>query len=250
MNQPSSYPTGAQPGASKPVNQFTPWVTYSLLAVTCVAFAVQYFSPLPNGGDVLMLYGAKINEAILAGEWWRLVTPMFLHASLLHILFNMYFLYVVGPSLERFYGRTRYTLLYFLSGVAGNVSSFYLTTAVSVGASTALFGLLSANAVFVYRNRQFFGERAGSMLRNSIMIMLANLAFGLMPGIDIWGHVGGLLGGLAFSWASGPLLQVDPLPGGGYRVVDENSSQRFWWVAVFETAVLLGLVSLRMFGGS
>jgi rhomboid protease GluP len=237
----------AQPDRAKPVDAFTPWVTYALLGVTVIVYAVQYFTQLPSGGDLLMLWGGKINQAIVEGEWWRLVTPVFLHASLPHILFNMYFLYVVGPSLERFYGRMRYTLLYFLGGVAGNVASFYLSDGISVGASTALFGLVAANAVFVYRNREFFGDRAGALLRNSVAIVAVNLLIGLTPGIDNWGHIGGLLGGLAFSWAAGPLLTVDPLPGGGFRVRDGNSGRQFWWVAAFEMVVLLGLVALRTY---
>lgn len=247
MNQQTPF-SGTRPSAPKPVDAFKPWVTYTLLVVTFIAYGLQTLTQQPNGTDLLMLYGGKINEAILAGEWWRLVTPVFLHASVLHILFNMYFLFVIGPSLERFYGRTRYTLLYFLSAVAGNVASFYLSDGISVGASTALFGLVAANAVFLYRNRQFFGDRAGGLLRNTIMIVVVNLLIGLAPGIDNWGHVGGLLGGLAFSWAAGPLLMVDPVPGGGYQVADDNASQRFWVVAALETLVLLGLVLLRMPG--
>jgi rhomboid protease GluP len=248
MNQQSPYPS-VPPAAPKPVDDFKPWVTYTLLLVTTLAYAGQYFTPLPNGGDLFMLYGAKINEAIIQGEWWRLVTPVFLHGSILHILFNMYFLYVIGPSLERFYGRARYTVLYFLSAIAGNVASFYLSDGVSVGASTALFGLVAANAVFVFRNREFFGDRAGGLLRNTIMIVVVNLMIGLSPGIDNWGHIGGLLGGLAFSWTAGPLLQVNRILGGGYQVADQNFSQRFWWVAIAEAFVLMALVALRTFGG-
>ncbi len=84
------------------------------------------------GVDVLANLGAKINQAIIAGQLWRLITPIFLHASpsniqvsLLHIGFNMYALFILGPSLERYYGRSRFLLLYFVSGVAGNVVSFY-----------------------------------------------------------------------------------------------------------------------------
>lgn len=235
------------PAGPKTADLYQPWVTYALLAVTCLAYLLQYFTPLGNGGDLLVLYGGKINAAIIAGEWWRLVTPVFLHGSIFHILFNMYFLYVVGPTLERFYGHTRYALLYFLSAIAGNVASFYLSESVSVGASTALFGLVSANAVFVFRNREFFGSRAGAMLRSTLMVVVVNLMIGLTPGIDNWGHIGGLLGGVAFSWAAGPLLVVTRLPGGGYRVTDESSSRLFWWVALGEAVVLVLLVALRTF---
>ncbi len=91
------------------------------------------------GTDILLLYGAKINELISQGQFWRLLTPMLLHGSMLHIVFNMYALYVIGPGLEVHYGHLRFLMLYLLAGFAGNVVSFTLTPS-PPGASTAIFG--------------------------------------------------------------------------------------------------------------
>ncbi len=245
-NQPADIGTPPPAESSK---VFKPWVTYSLIGISVVVFALQYLTNSITGVDLLALYGEKINQAIIAGELWRLVTPIFLHASVIHILFNMYFLFAIGPAMEHYYGRGRYLLLYFLSGISGNIMSFYLSANPSLGASTALFGLVAAEGIFIYRNREFFGNRARSMLTNTIMIVVVNLLLGLTPGIDNWGHMGGLLGGLAFAWTAGPLLVVKWLPAGGYRVDDQNLTSRVWIVGGVEAVVLAALAFLRIFKG-
>ncbi len=100
------------------------------------------------------LLGLKVNELIVQGQYWRLLTPMFLHGDILHLGFNMYALYIFGPSLERYFGHLRFITLFVLSGFAGNVLSFMFSAAPSLGSSTAIFGLLGAEGVFLYRNRQ------------------------------------------------------------------------------------------------
>lgn len=249
-------PINQQPGPPQTPGQAprraagpTPWVTYTILAITVLIFIGQYYLESTGGIDWLSLFGRKDNAAIMNGEYWRLFTPIFLHASILHIGFNMYFLYAIGPVLERFYGRTRYLLLYFLSGIAGNVVSFYLSPYPSVGASTALFGIVAAQAVFVFRNREFFGKQARGILMNTLMIVGVNLFLGLSPGIDNWGHMGGLAGGLAFAWAAGPLLTVSWLPAGGYTVADRSTMQSAWITGLLLLAVLMGLVLMQTLQG-
>lgn len=244
MNTPPDYPqTNVVNPPAGPV--FKPLVSYVLLAVTIAAFAGQYFTQTFMGVDLFALYGMKINQAIIAGEWWRLVTPIFLHGSLIHIGFNMYALFVLGPGLERYYGRVRFLLLYFLGGIAGNVASFYFSPNPSLGASTSLFGLVAAEGVFIYRNRELFGKQARALLSNLFFIVVVNLMLGLSPGIDNWGHMGGLLGGLAFAWTSGPLLEMNRMIG-GIQLLDENDSPRAWVFAAVELAVLFGLVLLKI----
>jgi len=244
---PESQPQdiGTPPQAGR-VQVFRPWVTYGLIGVTVMVYAMQFISQSSQGVDLLELFGAKINQAIIAGEVWRLFTPIFLHVSIVHILFNMYFLYAIGPAIEHYFGPARYLLLYFLAGISGNVMSFYLSSSPSEGASTALFGLVAAQGVFIYRNREFFGDRGRAMLRSTLMLAVVNLAIGLLPGIDDWGHMGGLLGGLAFAWACGPLLKVNWLPGGGYNVEDLNKNSRIWLIAAADLVILAGLVYLKI----
>ncbi len=191
-----------------------PYAVYSLLGVTIAIFLLQNLSTSVLGGDILFVYGAKINQYILAGELWRLITPVFLHASILHIASNMYGLYIFGPGLERAYGHWRFLALYFLAAFGGNVLSFLLTSTASLGSSTAIFGLVVAQAIFIYQNRRIFGNRTQAALGNILIIVVLNLVIGATPnsGIDNWGHAGGMIAGLVFAWFAGPVLEVQGLP--------------------------------------
>jgi rhomboid protease GluP len=161
-----------------------------------------------NGDDLPLMLGARVTELILEGQWWRFITPVFLHGSVTHIFFNMYALLSLGSLLERHFGHGRFVLLYFLGAFAGNVFSFLLTDGYSVGASTAVFGLVAAEVIFFYQNRKLFGSQAKQAIGNAVFIIGVNLFIGLAPGIDNWGHVGGLLGGAMFAWFAGPRWQV------------------------------------------
>jgi rhomboid protease GluP len=188
-----------------------PVVTFVLIGITVVFYAVQFIVQTSVGYDLLFLLGGKINQAIMLGEIWRLITPALLHSSILHIALNMYALYIIGRRLERFYGHMRFLALYLLSAFAGNVLSFVLTPGASLGASTAIFGLLAAEGVFILQNRKLFGPaRTRQMLINLGVILVINLSYGFMSGtnVDNLGHIGGLLGGVFFAWKAGPLLQV------------------------------------------
>lgn len=187
-----------------------PIVTFTLIGFTVLIFVLQLVSETVFGGtDLPAMLGMKVNELIIKGQVWRLITPMFLHGSIIHLAFNMYALYAFGPGLELHSGRGRFLSLYFLSGFAGNVMSFLFTDAPSLGSSTAIFGLLGAEGIFLYQNRRIFGAMAQRALVNIVMVGLFNLAIGLSsPGIDNWGHIGGMLGGLLFAWGAGPVLAV------------------------------------------
>jgi len=186
----------------------TPYVTYALLAITIGVYLLQMASKALYGYDAVALLGMKNNAAIAAGQWWRLITPMFLHGSIFHIGFNMYALYVLGPGLERFYGKWSYLMLYLVAGVAGNVFSYVFSTYNSLGASTAIFGLLAAQGVFLYQHRDLFGQSAQRSLINVIFIAVINFAIGLSPGIDNWGHLGGFAGGILYAWFAGPKMEI------------------------------------------
>ncbi len=225
-----------------------PTVTYVLLAVTILMYAAQFISQwLLGGSDLPLIFGAKINDFILRGQVWRLVTPVFLHGSFLHMAFNMYALFAIGPSLEKFYGHKRFLCLYLLGGYAGNVLSFLLSTSTSLGASTAIFGLVAAQAVFILKNRKMFGTRARSMLINLVLVLLVNLSLGLSPNsrIDNWGHLGGLLGGLAFAWLSGPVYQVQPMPSGGFELVDGKTTRQILWGGVITIVIFSVAAAIR-----
>jgi rhomboid protease GluP len=123
----------------------------------------------------------------------------------------MYALFYFGPQMERYFGHGRFLALYLLSGLAGNIASFLFSPAPSLGSSTAIFGVIGAEGVFLYTNRKLFGGVAQRALTRLISIAAINLIIGLSPRIDNWGHIGGLVGGTLFAWLAGPVLAVEGL---------------------------------------
>ena len=218
MNEnPASSPDYA-PAAPQPTQvalrlpSSPPRVVYTILGITVLMYLFQLATPnYYYGLDLPTFWGAKINQLIRAGQLWRLITPILLHDhnSILHIGFNMYALIIFGPSLERYFGHRRFLLLYILTAFTGNVLSFLLSSGYSIGASTAIFGLIGAEGVFLFQNRKLFGSQFKSAIGNIIFVVVVNLFIGLAPGIDDWGHIGGLLGGLIFAWFAGPRWGVD-----------------------------------------
>jgi rhomboid protease GluP len=227
-----------------PMPQSAPYVTYSIIVITVIMYVLQLISESTLGTDILILYGARINEAILAGELWRFITPALLHGSVPHIAFNMYALFAFGTGLERHFGHGRFFLLYLLGAFTGNVISFLFSAGYSVGASTAVFGLLGAEAIFLYQNRKLFAGQFGKAIQNVIFIAAINLFLGLQPGIDNWGHIGGLVGGLMFTWFAGPLWEIEGIAP-ALRLVDERPSRE---VIVGAATVVLIFGALAMWG--
>jgi len=211
LSQEPSVPEPVTPPHSVRVAmpELVPMATYAILGFTALIYLLQMASmALLNGDDLPLMLGARITELIRDGQWWRFITPVFLHGSVTHIFFNMYALLSLGTFLERHFGHGRFVALYFLGAFAGNVFSFLLTDGYSVGASTAVFGLVAAEVVFFYQNRKLFGGQAKQAIGNAVFILAINLFIGLSPGIDNWGHVGGLLGGAIFAWFAGPRWEV------------------------------------------
>jgi len=183
--------------------------TYILIGLTVFVYLLQmlasaFLPDSPYGIDYVTSLGARITKDIYNGQVWRLITPLFLHGPLTHIFFNMYALLSLGTFLERQFGHRRFLLLYFLGGFTGNVLSMLFTPGYSVGASTAVFGLVSAEIAFFYHNREIFGSSARQAIGNAIFIIAINLFLGLSPNIDNWGHIGGLIGGAIFAWLASP----------------------------------------------
>ena len=214
MNQnptPEQFPQTQPPRPVQvAVPSVKPYATYTLLVVTTLVYLLQLAGQNLLNADVVTALGVKDDALIRLGQLWRLITPVFLHASILHIAFNMYALFIFGRGIEARYGHGRFLLLYFLSGYAGNVMSFLLTVSPSLGASTAIFGLISAEGVFIIQNRALLGNRVNRSLMNLLYIAGVNLLIGFTTtGVDNWGHIGGLLGGLLFAWFGGPRWKLE-----------------------------------------
>lgn len=180
-----------------------PYVTISLIVVMSVIYLLMVAAGGASNTNVLITFGAKINVLIDAGQWWRLVTPMFLHLSFEHILLNMVTLYFLGLQIEVLFGHWRFLVLFLVSGIGGNLASFaFDPNALSAGASTAIFGLFGAFLMLGESFRQNVYIR--QMTRTFLLFIGFNLVFGFFtPGVDIAGHIGGLLTGFLMGYIVG-----------------------------------------------
>ena len=156
----------------------------------------------------LYYFGAKVNVLIAQGEYWRLLTPMFLHVGLAHLFFNSYALYIYGPAVERLFGRIKFILVYLVSGLVGSLLSYLLSPNNAAGASGAIFGLMGSLLYFRKEKRNLFQRVFGPGL---LMIIGINLLYGfIQPGIDNWGHIGGLVGGFLMGNGLGLYRERNP----------------------------------------
>ncbi len=191
----SRWSAGGLGAGLAPVTRILIGVNVALFVVEILVGAVGFI----GGGSTaaLVSMGALVPAYVWDGDYWRLFSAMFLHGGLLHIAFNMYALYLGGSFLERIAGRTKYIIIYLVAGVSGNVAVLVLAPALSVtiGASTAIFGIFGA--LFVY-SLHYRDSAAGQALRSMGAIIVINLLFTfLIPGISWQGHIGGLVGGVA-----------------------------------------------------
>ncbi|MGZ4815552.1 MAG: rhomboid family intramembrane serine protease [Terriglobales bacterium] len=157
-------------------------------------------SPMDFDTRLLLRFGADYGPLALGGEWWRLFTSMWLHGGLIHVAANMYGLWAFGRITERIYGRSRYLVIYLVTGIASSVASvaWHSEPTVSVGASGAIFGVVGALVWPFYRKRLRLPPAVmSSMLRNIGTVIVINLIIGAsIPVIDNAAHVGGLIAGL------------------------------------------------------
>jgi len=142
---------------------------------------------------VLILFGAKVNPLIEAGQYWRLLTSIFIHIGFTHLLFNTYALYILGKYSEKIFGHGKLVMLFLVSGLSGSVLSYLMSPHLSAGASGAIFGLLGAIVIYGWNN-QFL--RSSGLITNLMVILGINLMLGMiLPGLDNYAHLGGLIGG-------------------------------------------------------
>ncbi|HWH36858.1 MAG TPA: rhomboid family intramembrane serine protease [Candidatus Limnocylindrales bacterium] len=186
-------------GRARAATTFTPLVTYAILGTTvAISLAALLVPPTSE-----LAYGLLPldKRAVLAGEWWRLVTVTLVHApgvpmGFIHLGFNMYFLYIVGPIVEAMYGRALMAFFYVVTAICGSLASFLVSPTTSVGASGAIFGLLGLLAVSNYIHKPALGWRAGALASQIGFLIVLNIVIGFtFPGIDNAAHLGGLAAG-------------------------------------------------------
>lgn len=181
-------------------------ITYVLIIANIIMYILTAFlsgSILNINSTVLAFLGAKVNTLIEQGQYYRLVTSMFLHGGLIHLAANMYALNIIGPAVEKAFGKVKYILIYFIGGIVGSLCSYRFSEAMSIGASGAIFALLGATLVFLLKMRDKFGK---SMVKNILSVIGTNIFIGLvLPNIDNFAHIGGLVGGIVVSLALYPV---------------------------------------------
>ena len=186
----------------------TPIMTYIFMVICLVLYLMcgvlseNLFELNPN---VLYKLGGLVSIDYFKSnvEWYRLISSVFLHASIIHLICNMYSLYVLGPQLESFFGKVKYTIIFIVSGIIGNLVSlaFIQIGIVSVGASGAIFGLLGSLLYFGYHYRVYL---SGVIRSQIIPLIILNLGIGfVVSGINNYAHIGGLIGGILISIAVG-----------------------------------------------
>jgi rhomboid protease GluP len=223
--------------------------TFVFLAANVFVFLLMHLSGGTENFDVLRAYGAKYNSLINEGEWWRVVTPVFMHIGWLHLFVNMYSLFILGPYVERLYGSARFVFFWIVTGMAGVAASYFASSVggqpgflgrflfrggdgPSAGASGALFGLVGVLFVFGIKFRHELPEgfkRAFGL--GMLPTILLNLAIGYtIPFIDNAAHLGGFLAGAALA------LFV------GYKRPGQKASVAFVWHALQIAALALVVV--------
>jgi rhomboid protease GluP len=238
MNQYQNPVPPPQPVALR-LPTYRPRLTYVMMGILIVVFVIETLAGGSENTRVLISLGANAGPLVTTGDYWRLFTANFLHIGLLHIAFNLYALYIVGTEVEMFYGPWRFLVIYLLSGLSGALASYAFTYGLSAGASTAVFGLIGTLVAFFTRNRAVFGEMSRTRLTNLIVVIAINLFYGLSASfIDIWGHIGGFIGGLILGWLLCPFYQIEARPDGLRQVVDRNSL-RLEWIGVALVSALM-----------
>ena len=168
-----------------------PTITYAILAINIIVFVV----PLLYGQSEAMVAQFCVHgPSVRYGHYYRLFTGMFLHGSILHLIFNSYALYVIGSQIESFLGKFKFLIIYLVGGLMGSLFSITFNgNMASIGASGAIFGLMGALVYFGYHYRVYLGNVIKSQI---IPLIVFNLVLGfVMSGVDNSAHIGGLIGG-------------------------------------------------------
>jgi rhomboid protease GluP len=172
-----------------------PFYTYFIASVNVIIFLIlniySYIFKLEY--NISLIFFAKVNDFILDGEYWRFITPIFLHSDIKHLFFNTISLIFLGSIVERLLGHKKFLIIYFIAGIYGNLFSFSFSNNNSVGASGAIFGLMGVLIFYGISNEDFFKTSLGS---NILLLLFFNIFYGLLnTRIDNYAHMGGLVSG-------------------------------------------------------
>jgi len=198
-----------------------PYITYTFLIIQSIVFLAMQISPMgATNTKTIVSFGGLYHPYITQlHEYWRFITPIFVHIGFYHFLFNSFVLFFLGEQVENLYGHTRFLLIYLLSGISGNILSFAMhNDSISAGASTSIFGMFGAFIILKY----YFphNQVLATLAKQYTFLVVLNLIFNLFDSsIDIWGHIGGIIGGIL----TGIALAV-PKQAKYYRIIERISA--------------------------
>ena len=226
------------------------WIIFAINIAMFGYSLLKGFSVMGSNGAAdaftLIGLGAKFSPLIdLDGQWWRLLTAMVLHGGLVHLGFNSYALYILGPEVERIFGTFRFAAIYLVAGLAGSVGSYAFGSlgAPAIGASGAIFGLMGALGAFAYSARTTLGDSARRNLRQIAGVAAINLLIGFsLPGIDNYAHLGGLVAGVLVGLALAPQLRF-VRDYSQVSIVSHPSSPLRWLPIIGVLAILWGFTT-------
>jgi len=197
-------------------------ITYTLMAISIVIFVIPALSTSWDNSFYIfgVLHGYSI---VVKGEFYRLLTSLFMHGDAMHIIMNMLSLYIVGTMVEKLFTKKAYITIYFISAFFGSFTSIYMHLGgQAVGASGAIFGLFGALAGFAFVHRETMKNQFISFMKNFGVILVINLVIGFtFPNIDVSAHVGGLVAGIV----------------GGYMIA--KNSKYIWIYFVISVSLLI-----------
>ncbi|KAI8028628.1 hypothetical protein LOK49_LG02G03624 [Camellia lanceoleosa] len=185
-----------------------------LVSINIAVFLFEIASLIQNSDLELfslpLLYGAKINHLILLGEWWRLVTPMFLHSGILHVALGCWVLLSFGPRVCRAYGSFTFSLIYILGGISGNLTSFLQTPDPTVGGTGPVVAVIGAWLIYQIQNKEVITkDDSENMLQKAIIATGISCILSNFGPIDDWTHFGAGFTGILYGFLTCPMLRVD-----------------------------------------
>ncbi|KAK6279739.1 hypothetical protein POUND7_020006 [Theobroma cacao] len=185
-----------------------------LASINIAVFLFEIATPIRNSDLELFslpsLYGAKINDLILVGEWWRLVTPMFLHSGILHVALGCWALLSFGPQVCRRYGSFTFFLIYLLGGISGNLISFLHTPDPTVGGTGPVFAVIGAWLIYQIQNKDVTAKHISErMFQKAMLVTALSFILSNFGPIDDWTHFGAAFTGIAYGYFTCPTLQLD-----------------------------------------
>ncbi len=186
-----------------------PYLTKPIAILIIIMFIIEIIFHAMYDDKAIIMLGAKWNEGIRNGEYWRFITCVFLHGNLFHLLLNTGAMFIFGKEIESTFGSIRFLLIFLLAAWGSGLASYFYSNGLAIGASGVIFGLLGSLITYFYRQRE---RIAGATIRFKSMYTLAiiNIILGfIIPRIDNSAHIGGLITGLISSWFISPEYKIE-----------------------------------------